>query len=139
MKLLTSVSFESILSYVHLPRCTWRDGPSDDEYSESPSVSQSEGRYELVFDTLRKLNVKKIVRVIAQDGKIPHRDEDIERMLAGFDVEEWEWEKIDICSEVVFEAAPNVRELSLYSSGNNAVLRSWSAKDGLARLQEVRV
>jgi hypothetical protein len=43
-----------------------------------------------------------------------------------------------MCSATIKRAAPNVRHVSLYASGNNAVLRSWSCKEGLAELKKVR-
>jgi hypothetical protein len=42
-----------------------------------------------------------------------------------------------MCSTVLLKAAPGLREVHLYSSGNNAVLRSWSAEDGIPALANV--
>ncbi|PMD16059.1 hypothetical protein NA56DRAFT_709146 [Hyaloscypha hepaticicola] len=39
--------------------------------------------------------------------------------------------------EVVRKAAPNAQRLVLYSSGNNAILRSWSEIDGLGQLRKL--
>ncbi|KAJ3578865.1 hypothetical protein NPX13_g1700 [Xylaria arbuscula] len=36
---------------------------------------------------------------------------------------------------IVQKAAPDVREITLYSSGSNAVLRSWSSPEGLVELE----
>jgi hypothetical protein len=67
----------------------------------------------------------------------PHSDEAIEQALSGFDVEDWDWKKVNICSETIRTVAPNVRYVCLYTDGNNAVLREWSATDGLVLLKEV--
>lgn len=81
----------------------------------------------------------KIVKVIVIDDREPsHTDEAIETALTGFDVEIWDWKRVDLCSEVIFNAARNVKEISLYSSGNNAVLLGWSSKDGLGKFLKVR-
>lgn len=53
------------------------------------------------------------------------------KALYGFKVEEWDWKKMDICSDVIHESSPAVREVSLYSSGNNAVLMGWASEEGL--------
>ena len=70
------------------------------------------------------------------DDETPHSDEAIEE-LSVFNIEEWDWRKIDLCSEVIYKAAKKAEKVFLYSSGNNAVLRSWSGIDGLKRLEQV--
>ena len=67
----------------------------------------------------------------------PHCDEAIEMALDGLEVEILNWKKPDLCSDVLGNAVNGVKELYLYSSGNNDVLRSWSAGDGLAKLPKV--
>lgn len=135
--LLTRLEFESILKYVKIPRYTLQEDPNLGRRGKNGTQPRREN--ELIFDILRSKRVQKIIRVIVEDGTLPsHRDEAIERILSGFDVEEWDWKKVDLCSDVVLRAAENTRELYLYSSGNNAVLRSWSAEDGLGQLQKVR-
>lgn len=57
--------------------------------------------------------------------------------LNTFDIEVFDWVKIDLCSDTIFKAAPYAHKICLYSSGNYAVLRSWSATDGLARFTKV--
>lgn len=47
--------------------------------------------------------------------------------------------EIDMCSETILRAAPTVREVHLYSSGNTAVLRSWVYSPGLRSLSNVRI
>jgi hypothetical protein len=133
------VNFESILKWVLLPK------PLDSETAISQSdlppetILKGPSSHWLLFKWLReKKGVQKILEVhVEDDGKVSHSDELIVEALKDFDVEIWDWKKRDICSETIYEAAPNVRKLNLYSSGNNAVLRSWCAVDGLAKLKKV--
>ena len=84
------------------------------------------------------MNVKKILKIVVEDDRNdPHSDEAIERAVTDFDVEEWDWVKEDICSDTILAAARNVRDLTLYWSGNRAVLKSWAGHDGLTLLSEV--
>lgn len=95
------------------------------------------GGAKLIFDLLRIRGVRKIIMVIViDDGEIPHGDDVIEE-LERFDVEELDWRKGDLCSSVILKAAKNATKLFLYSSGNKAVLRSWSGSDGLNKLLKV--
>jgi len=71
------------------------------------------------------------------DVDTPYNDTVIETALKGFGVEVFDWMKLDICSETIFDASPEVQEIVLYSSGNRAVLRSWSGEDGLIQLRKV--
>lgn len=91
-----------------------------------------------LFEFLRSKGVKRVIRVIVDDKEQPaHSDEAIERALGGLDVEIWDWRKYDLCTETVVTAAPHTREVSLYWSGNNAVLRGWSEPGGLALLKDL--
>ena len=95
--------------------------------------------FKIIFDWLWDNGVRRILKVrVHDDGDTSHSDEIIENTLNRFQVEVWDWKKFDLCSETIFKAAPDVREISLYSSGNNAILRSWSCEDGLAKLKKVR-
>ena len=96
---------------------------------------------------LRGRGVEKILKVIVDDKTKPHRDEEIEEVLAGkgarppaksFDVEVLDWRKEDLCPEMIQSAAPRVRELHLQWSGRNAVLRGWSEPEGLPKLECLR-
>jgi hypothetical protein len=76
---------------------------------------------------------------VIDDVEPSHSDAAIESCLQGFDIETWNWKKFDICSEVIYNSAPNVKEVILYSSGNNAVLLGWSSSAGLNKLRKVSV
>lgn len=144
----SAAKFESILRYVDLPRLSVESTNEVSPLSNTQSRTrnsrqQSDGivrrSFGEVFDWLYKHGVRKIIRIAVEDDEdTPHSDELIEKTLQRFDVEVWDWKKFDLCSETILEAAPNVKDLSLYSSGNKAVLRSWSSEDGLKELQSVR-
>ena len=112
--------------------------PSDSELGSDIYTLRSRLDYVKVFNWLRKKGVRKVLEVNIEDDETePHCDEAIEAALQGLDVEILNWKKLDLCSDVLWNAARDVKELFLYSSANNDVLRSWSAKDGLGRLPKV--
>lgn len=85
-----------------------------------------------VFDWLRRNNVTKIIRVmVIDDGDPSHSDKSIVKALEGFDVEQWDWKRLDLCTDVIWRSTSVVQEISLYSTGNNAVLRGWASPQGL--------
>ncbi|KAI0005738.1 hypothetical protein F4779DRAFT_34502 [Xylariaceae sp. FL0662B] len=126
------VQFESILKYVALPKLTIRTPVrGKKKISEQATITEL-NNLGLIFEWLRERGVKKIVKVLViDDGDASHTDERIEEALRGFDVEEWDWKKLDLCSDVIKNCTTVVREISLYSSGNNAVLMGWASEHGL--------
>jgi hypothetical protein len=113
--------------------------PSRPPGDELP-VSKGRCDYWWIFEWLRENKVKTILRVIVQDRHpVSHSDEMIERCLKDFNVEVWDWNKLDICSSTIKKAATGVKDLTLYSSGSNAVLRSWSSTTGLVELPDVSI
>ncbi|KAK2591052.1 hypothetical protein QQS21_011266 [Conoideocrella luteorostrata] len=84
-----------------------------------------------IFNWLRVNHVQKIKKIVViDDGDPCHSDEAIERALGGFDVLVWDWKRPDVCSEVIFNCAPNVREVSLYWSGCQSTLLGWYCDQG---------
>jgi hypothetical protein len=76
--------------------------------------------------------LREIIKVMVVDDRDrPHADAAIVKALYGFKVEEWDWKWVDLCSDAIYEASPTIREVSLYSSGNNAVLVGWASAEGL--------
>lgn len=144
--LLSKLKFEDILQYVAIPRISVEVNMNAANSKRSrvgsrPSKPDGLGRQDLcyIFDCLRKKGVKTILKVIIDDSVMPaHSDEAIEAALKLMDVEVWDWKKTDLCSEVIYKVASRVREVHLYWSGNNAVLRGWSEQGGLKRLRELR-
>ncbi|KAK0654991.1 hypothetical protein B0T16DRAFT_383971 [Cercophora newfieldiana] len=141
--LVKQLQFEDALQYVAIPKIRIEDPTSDKANSSSTRRSGKEGtgRNDLVqvFTTLRQKGVRTIIRVVVDDCFTPpHTDEAIEEALRGMDVEIWDWKKTDLSTEVIYTAAPRVREVHLHWSGNNAVLRGWSEEGGLKKLTELK-
>lgn len=93
-----------------------------------------------VFNWLRTNHVEKIVKVMVIDDTEPsHSDQSIEDALGGFGVEIWDWKRLDLSTDVIWKATTTqvgsdvsvVREVSLYSTGNNSVLMGWASPQGL--------
>lgn len=137
--------FESILRYVALPNLTVEvptprksngnfSSTSRTEKASATVASLPSGRSDLVviFDWLWQMGVREIIEVLViEDRNQPHADSAIVEALYGFGVEKWDWKRVDLCSDVIYECAPNVKTVSLYSSGNNAVLMGWGSEEGL--------
>ncbi|KAH0545484.1 hypothetical protein FGG08_000485 [Glutinoglossum americanum] len=146
---MTFLQFEDILQYVALPNL-WVEKttateprPMSTRMPGMKPMSDGTGRkdLQLVFTWLSSKKVERIIKVIVEDNvqddhAIPHSDQAIEDSLRDFDVEVWDWRKTDISIDTIQAAAKNVREVYLYSSGNNAVLRGWSDKGGLEILEK---
>ncbi|KAK2471616.1 hypothetical protein H9L39_16607 [Fusarium oxysporum f. sp. albedinis] len=97
--------------------------------------SNRKGREDMtsIFNWLHKGGVRKILKVTVIDDELPaHKDAAIVECLRRFGVEIWDWKKVDLCSEVIAASTSLVREICLYSSGNQAVLKGWSAAGGFA-------
>ncbi|KAK1253610.1 hypothetical protein MKX07_001687 [Trichoderma sp. CBMAI-0711] len=143
--LLSKLRFEDILQYVAIPRLNVEVNMNTANSKRSRASGRShkqdgEGRRDLcyIFDRLRKKGVKTILKVIIDDSMTPaHSDEAIEDALKFMDVEIWDWKRTDLCSEVICRVAAKAREVNLYWSGNNAVLRGWSEEGGLKKLGEL--
>jgi len=139
-----------------------KDPVTDNPSTDSPNVVGYEGpkmppnNCEIVFSCLKQRGVRIIYELFVEEENIcspnipPHTNDAILRcltephVLPGNSIEPfsehiatWDWQKIDICSEALYKAAPNASKVYLYTSGNNAVLRSWSSADGLVKLSKV--
>ncbi|KAI0442366.1 hypothetical protein F4803DRAFT_551238 [Xylaria telfairii] len=135
-KLARHLKFESILSYVALPMLSVLDLETVDPLGAFHNKkSMSKGRRDMgaIFEWLRLQNVETIHAITVIDSTEPsHSDTAIENALRGFDIEVWDWKKLDLNCDVISNCAgETVREISLYSSGNYAVLMGWASTDGL--------
>lgn len=149
------MKFETVLGYIELPY--WNpttvvgSQPKKPDESSLEGGQSSEGNpdpYIGIFQWLREEKVEKIFTVdVDDDGNQPHTNATIRQCLNGpcrdgrlrdFNIEIWKWKKFDICSDTIYKAAPAAREVYLYSHGNTAVLRSWAAEGGIAKLLNVR-
>ena len=108
---------------------------------KTETKSDGKGRDDMtvMFNFLRRKGVKRIIHVIVadQDG-VPHSDAAIEKALSKFQVEIWDWQRFDLCTETIACVAPAVEQAHLYWSGNSAVLWGWSEKDILDRMQNLK-
>jgi hypothetical protein len=109
-------------------------------YSDQSQRKRGLSHLVTVFNWLRENHVEKIVKVMVIDDADPsHSDASIEEALHDFGIEIWDWKKLDLSTDVIWRAttAPGdkdvsvVREISLYSTGNNAVLMGWASPQGL--------
>ncbi|PQE32882.1 hypothetical protein CJF32_00001364 [Rutstroemia sp. NJR-2017a WRK4] len=139
-QLETHLKFESILKYVALPVLSVESQPAKGHRGQPVPSNKPQsdlhrnGRSDLVaiFDWLWSRGVREIIKVmVVDDGDPPHANGAIVEALYGFRVEEWDWKRVDLCSDVISESSLAVREVSLYSSGNNAVLMGWASGEGL--------
>ncbi|KAJ4385943.1 hypothetical protein N0V85_007957 [Neurospora sp. IMI 360204] len=144
--------FEGRLKYVALPRLTVENDADDAsgivevnhqrQTGSMGSVKLVQRTKDLqhmctIFDWLKSLHVKFVLKVtVMDDAELSHSDEAIETCMKGLDVRVWNWRRVDLCIDVISSSAPNVTDVTLYSSGNNAVLVGWSSKGGLPKLKE---
>ncbi|KAF8462775.1 peptidase S8/S53 domain-containing protein [Kalaharituber pfeilii] len=147
---LNRFQFESILQYVQIPRLSLAPGePSPSNTTETRKSRKAgldgigrEDCHSILSYLAQTKGVRKIIELIVDDDQDPPHKDDIIVSLGSFDIEIFNWKKLDLCTETIYKAAPNANKIVLYSSGNNAVLRSWSSIDGLAgfpNLKEVEV
>ncbi|KAJ4379457.1 hypothetical protein N0V85_008881 [Neurospora sp. IMI 360204] len=138
-KLMDTLKFQEFLQYVAIPkmRISESHSPTDERTDQDEQGGRTD--LSLVFDELRSSKgVRRVLKVVVDDTvSPPHSDETIENSLKNLGVEIWDWKRFDLCSEVIYNAAPKVREVHLYSTGNNAVLRSWSDQGGLRKLEKL--
>jgi hypothetical protein len=93
-----------------------------------------------VFAMLKRKNVMRILKLKVWDNQqVPCSDEFIENCLKDFDIRYLDWNKPNLCADVIIAGAPRVAEVWLYATGTTAVLRSWAGNNGLANLRQLRV
>lgn len=133
---MDGLRLENILKYVRIPDLKIASTTASKEGARD-GVGRKD--YQQIFDLLWNKGVKKIIKIRVEENEdTPHRDEVLES-LERFYIEEWDWKRSDLCSEVLLKAAMNVKKATLYSSGNTAVLRSWSGAEGLNLLTKARL
>ncbi|KAF5020073.1 hypothetical protein F66182_7915 [Fusarium sp. NRRL 66182] len=122
------LQFDRVLQYVAFPEIKF-------EGQEQTSDPRYAGRGDMMFffDWLKQKGVNKIIKVIVEDMESPsHSDEAIEKALKPFDVEILDWRRVDLDPTSLSEIGQCLREVRLYWSGRNSVLRAWSEPGGLA-------
>ncbi|KFG80924.1 intracellular serine protease [Metarhizium anisopliae] len=122
------LQFDSALQYVAFPQSTLDKG-------EDNRHVLRQGRTDMVFffEWLAQKGVERIIKVIVEDLKAPsHSDQAIEKSLKPFNVEMLDWRRADLDPVSLARIGQCLREVHLYWSGRNTVLRAWSEKEGLA-------
>ncbi|PWY74518.1 subtilisin-like protein, partial [Aspergillus sclerotioniger CBS 115572] len=126
-KIASTLDFEDTLRLVHLPKL---EPLSFTTPARKPGKTDIEKVFENLFN-----DVTKIFKVTVDDlCDPPYQDAAIKECLKGKNIETWDWKKLDMCPDVIFEAAPGLTKLHLYWSGRNVVLHGWM---GLCRLGHV--
>ncbi|KAK3995330.1 hypothetical protein QBC44DRAFT_390115, partial [Cladorrhinum sp. PSN332] len=127
--------WESVLRELFLPSLAPKADPIEKVKGKEHSVNARAGTYPLiprVFQWLRRVGVRKIIRLVVQDDGLG-RDyqESIVDALDGFQVEIWDWTRLDIPSHVLANSSSALRTVQLYySGGGGAVLRDWTSSQG---------
>ncbi|RYP70537.1 hypothetical protein DL769_004930 [Monosporascus sp. CRB-8-3] len=135
-KLAKHLQFESILKYVALPNLfvepsKFAAHKASVESNGLPSGLNTDLR--AIFEWFRVNGVRRIIKITVVDyGDKCHRDSVIKEALAGFKVEFWTWKKVDICSEAIASSSRTVKEISLYWTGNYAVMMGWASREGFS-------
>ncbi|KAL4893636.1 hypothetical protein BDV59DRAFT_201804 [Aspergillus ambiguus] len=140
----SGMEFESVLDFVKLPYWNPKNEPVSQD-GASPDGGPC-NPYLGIFEWLWDRKVTKLFTVEVDDtGAQPHTNAAIRWALRGnpegsqdFHVEVFKWKKFDICCDTILRAAPESREVHLYSSGNVAVLRGWASGSELGKLKNLR-
>jgi hypothetical protein len=138
--------FEDTLFFVHLP---------DLNYVKQPCPHHTIHR---LFDWLGRKEVRTIKKFSIPDNTTyPLSDAFVQQyIIDAFDTEELDWRKLDVNLDIIAGTPDRRRlakevnkptsntwkcltDLALYSSGNWSVLYHWISKDGLAKLEGVRL
>ena len=136
-------NFDPALLYVDFRKLELQvpDNPRAAERTQDSGA----GRRDMVqfFDWLyTDKRVRDIIKVTVEDREgVPHCDEVIIDSLKRFSIEILDWRKLDLCPDAIQRASAksnNMRELHLWWSGSNAVLRAWSERQGLALLPSLK-
>ncbi|KAI0154854.1 hypothetical protein GGR57DRAFT_511820 [Xylariaceae sp. FL1272] len=151
--------FGTTLSYVNLPAI--RRAPVDPTHGKADEDSGDDtvplenprmGRTDLikVFNELRKVKVTHIWRLEVEDRQTPsHTDGAIEIAIQGTEstigqtvqepisIHTWDWRKPDLSTDVIAFAAPTVKIVNLYWTGNHTVLKAWGCNQGIPRLHSI--
>ncbi|OJJ78086.1 hypothetical protein ASPBRDRAFT_202930 [Aspergillus brasiliensis CBS 101740] len=137
-KAFSDIVFEPTLKYVAFPDVSVDlNAETDKTLREDKTII---GRKDMIFffNWLREQQVERIFKVCVEDLNNPHTDEAIEQALAGFQIEQLDWQKIDLCPKCILRVGDKIETLHLQWSGSNIALRGWSEPAGLAQLPNLR-
>lgn len=141
------VDYESTLVYVSSPDLDLLNGPVpdrvtfDDQSGDIATSSVARVDFCKVLQWLHEIHgVSRIIELEVRDSLLyPHSEEAIKQNVSIFKVKKLNWKRLDLSIPTVQVAAPKVRELTLYSSGNKAAFYHWFSSDGLPKLKAVRL
>lgn len=140
------LDFDETLQYVELPNFKMEPiPPRRANVSRKKTTKEPYGRqdHKMVLDWLKEEGngVKRIVNLTVDDNNPPdlsHNDDTIEEALKGLEIlKRWDWQRLDLSSEILRITAKDVSEVVLYWSGSNAVLRGWGEQEGLNSLEKL--
>ncbi|EHK17669.1 uncharacterized protein TRIVIDRAFT_122917, partial [Trichoderma virens Gv29-8] len=102
-------------------------------------VEEARGVLLKTFQMLYNKGVRRILKLTVQDiPNAPCDDEFIVSCLRQFDIRYLDWNKPDLCIDIIIDAVPRVSDLCLYFTGNTAVIRGWAGSNGLVNLNQLR-
>jgi hypothetical protein len=132
------MKFDEVLQYVSFPAVkVIRTGR---QALRIPGSGQGRRDMEFFFEWLYMKGVRHIIDIHVEDLEMPaHSDESILSSLEKFIVDRLDWQRFDLDPLSLINLGSKVysnqlREVTLYWSGNNAVLRAWSELEGLPSL-----
>jgi len=134
--LIADLEFEKTLRYVDIPivverRTSYKALGHDEDLPDYAPI---------IFKWLRQKGASHICEVrIVDSYDNPHSEEHIIDALEGLDVQVLDWRRTDLSVDVIQKAAPHVKDLCLYSSGNWCALSHWLGPDGVVKLKCVRL
>lgn len=137
--------FDEVLRYVSFRPVLLQKPPGPAPGSRlakklAQTMKEDQGPNDLVFffNWLYRKNVRHILKVVVHDTEdAPHTDKAITDCLSKFEIETLSWRKVDLSSQVLFNACPGLEEVYLRWSGNPSVLKAWTEQDGLLRLEKL--
>ncbi|KAL4793504.1 hypothetical protein BDV19DRAFT_391141 [Aspergillus venezuelensis] len=114
-RMIGTLEFEDVLQYVHISQFKT---PSNDRQS---SRRQPRGEtVERIFQNDRLKGVTTVLKIIVEDlGGQPHSDTAIEGSLRGKGAEIWDWRNVDMCTDVIQQAAPGSSESEERNKSNS--------------------
>jgi hypothetical protein len=133
------MKFDDVLQYVSFPAVkVIRTGR---QALRIPCSGQGRRDMEFFFRWLNMKGVRHIINIHVEDLEAPaHSDESIVSCLETMIVDNLDWQRFDVDPLSIsrlgskVDSTNQLRDLTLYWSGNNAVLRAWSELEGLPSL-----
>ena len=92
----------------------------------------------LIFDYLSRKGVQRVIEAVIPDCIVhPHSNRNIINALKPMGVKRLNWRKLNLGVSTIQMAAPEVEDLTLYSSGDADALLQLTGPNGLCKLRKV--